>query len=281
VLDIEAQEHDLWFDSSNVYTLNGFIDDMATKIIWGPGQQLLLWGVDTESETEWKVISNEQFEEMIMCRMDEKVMHISCDVVQKDVSPVHLAYNPSFLAYFFSQNSIFLSQQISQQCFSAGLSAQPNVSVAGLNDVIRRDKKGGGSSVGATSGVTNAGHGTHAEGVDDTCSSPEEGRVEGNIVDWSILTVIPDGDCDREALDVVNEDEIYEAFGFKQADEEQVDDIPIPNIPPEVQAKMEEAAIPINDNIDAEPVFVWDRDNPDMAVGTLYPCMNDFRMAVK
>jgi hypothetical protein len=40
--------------------------------------------------------------------------------------PVYLAYNPYFSAYFFSRDSIFLSQQISQQCFSAGLSAQPN-----------------------------------------------------------------------------------------------------------------------------------------------------------
>jgi hypothetical protein len=40
--------------------------------------------------------------------------------------PVHLAYNPSFSACFFNRNSIFLSQQIGQQCFSAGLSAQPN-----------------------------------------------------------------------------------------------------------------------------------------------------------
>jgi hypothetical protein len=35
--------------------------------------------------------------------------------------PVHLAYNPSYSAYFFSQISIFLSQKISQQCFSADL----------------------------------------------------------------------------------------------------------------------------------------------------------------
>jgi hypothetical protein len=35
--------------------------------------------------------------------------------------PVHPAYNPSYSACFFSQNSIFLSQKISQQCFSAGL----------------------------------------------------------------------------------------------------------------------------------------------------------------
>jgi hypothetical protein len=31
-----------------------------------------------------------------------------------------------FSACFFSRNSVFLSQQISQQCFSAGLSAQLN-----------------------------------------------------------------------------------------------------------------------------------------------------------
>jgi hypothetical protein len=45
------------------------------------------------------------------------------------VRPVHPAYNPSFSACFFSRNSIFLSQQISQQCFSVGLSAQLNKAV--------------------------------------------------------------------------------------------------------------------------------------------------------
>jgi hypothetical protein len=40
--------------------------------------------------------------------------------------PVHSAYNPSFSACFFNRNNIFLSQQISQQYFLAGLSAQPN-----------------------------------------------------------------------------------------------------------------------------------------------------------
>jgi hypothetical protein len=32
----------------------------------------------------------------------------------------------TFQLVFFSQNSVFLSQQINQQCFSVGLSAQPN-----------------------------------------------------------------------------------------------------------------------------------------------------------
>jgi hypothetical protein len=43
-----------------------------------------------------------------------------------DKGPVHPAYNPYFLACFLSRNSNFLSQKISQQCFSAGLSAQLN-----------------------------------------------------------------------------------------------------------------------------------------------------------
>jgi hypothetical protein len=37
----------------------------------------------------------------------------------RDEGHVHPAYNPSFSAYFFSRNNIFLSQQISQRCFSA------------------------------------------------------------------------------------------------------------------------------------------------------------------
>jgi hypothetical protein len=46
--------------------------------------------------------------------------------IEHDIGPDHQAYNPFFSPCFFSQNSIFLSRQISQQCFSAGLSAQPN-----------------------------------------------------------------------------------------------------------------------------------------------------------
>jgi hypothetical protein len=42
-------------------------------------------------------------------------------IITLEYGPVHLAYNPSYLTCFFSRNSIFLSQNISQQCFLAGL----------------------------------------------------------------------------------------------------------------------------------------------------------------
>ena len=52
-------------------------------------------------------------------------------------------------------------------------------------------------------------------------------------------------------------------------------------IPPEVEEEMEAAAIPVDDNEATEPLFFYDRDNPDMSVGTLYPSMPQFRLAVK
>jgi hypothetical protein len=51
----------------------------------------------------------------------ENFQRIIVEVLQALYGPVHLAYNPSYSACFFSRNSIFLSQKISQQCFSAGL----------------------------------------------------------------------------------------------------------------------------------------------------------------
>ena len=40
--------------------------------------------VDSGSGSEWKLTSNEQFKQMIESRWDEKVMHISVEVVAKD-----------------------------------------------------------------------------------------------------------------------------------------------------------------------------------------------------
>jgi hypothetical protein len=70
-------------------------------------------------------------DEKIIITADQGFMKKFCKrkftyVAFSNKGPVHSAYNPSFSACFFSRNSIFLSQQISQQCFSAGLSAQPN-----------------------------------------------------------------------------------------------------------------------------------------------------------
>lgn len=49
----------------------------------------------------------------------------------------------------------------------------------------------------------------------------------------------------------------------------------------ELEREMEDAAIPVDDIAPSEPMADWDRECPDMSVGTHYPCMDDFRMALR
>jgi hypothetical protein len=74
------------------------------------------------------------------------------------------------------------------------------------------------------------------------------------------LTIPPEADQDGEA---------YE------------EEAAIPNIPPDVLQQMDGAGIFVDDNDPEEPILDWDRDNPDMSVGTMYPNMAEFRLAMK
>ncbi|WVZ93804.1 hypothetical protein U9M48_039759 [Paspalum notatum var. saurae] len=85
MLDMQEQEHEHWIDITRGYSMQDLIDDMATKIIWGSSQELQVWGVDTESGSEWRVRDNAQFQRMIECRLDVRVMKLTVDVIDKEV----------------------------------------------------------------------------------------------------------------------------------------------------------------------------------------------------
>jgi hypothetical protein len=139
----------------------------------------------------------------------------------------------------------------------------------------------------ATSGVGPSGltaEQSHAHVSDDASSSPEHSKSDDKFIDWSDFTFVPDEQLDGDATVLVDEELIYEAMGFRDQDEgiaEGSKEIPVPEIPPEVQAEMEAATVPVDDNEAAEPMFFYDRDNPEMTVGTLYPSMDEFRLALK
>ena len=44
---------------------------------------------------------------------------------------------------------------------------------------------------------------------------------------------------------------------------------------------MNEASANVDATADEEPLYEWDRDNPDLSVGICYPSMADIRLAVK
>ncbi|WVZ84976.1 hypothetical protein U9M48_031941, partial [Paspalum notatum var. saurae] len=235
-LEIEEQHHDHWIDSSRGYSMQDFIDDMATKIIWGPSHELEVWGIDTESGSEWKVRDNAAFERMIECRLDEKVMHLTVDVVEK-------------------------------QAYKKG---------SHLN---------AGSSSHAISGVTHGG--VEDETGDCTGNSPDasEQPFVPYEVDWDTLVVAQDEAHDGDPTDVVDEAAVYMSMGFEAKDREAAEKADeayaIPCMTAEMEKDFSEASILVDDNDMAEPIADWDRDNPDMSVGAVYPSMDEFRLAIK
>ena len=88
-------------------------------------------------------------------------------------------------------------------------------------------------------------------------------------VDWGNLFIMPDEEGDHNAA------------ADERAEEAARQAVPIPTMTSEMQSDMAEAAVPVDDKVPEEPIFDWDRDNPDMSVGTCYPSMPDFRLAVK
>lgn len=125
----------------------------------------------------------------------------------------------------------------------------------------------------------------HAEGGGDTFTSAEELEQHAELVDWSQLTIISDPEQDGEPYVLADVETLFEAMGFKAADERVAqaieEEIAIPVIPEDVLHDMNEAGVVVHDNEHSEPMLDWDRDNPPMSVGTVYPCMVDFRLAVR
>ena len=108
---------------------------------------------------------------------------------------------------------------------------------------------------------------------------------EAEEVDWAELTILVEPNEDGEAKEVADEDKVYEAMGFKAADE-RVDEaarkaVPIPTMTAEMQSDMIDGAVPVDDHVGEEPIFDWDMDNPDMSIGISYPSMDDFRLAMR
>ena len=163
-------------------------------------------------------------------------------------------------------------------------------------DAVRKDGSNANVSSGAskgrcvsdvTSGPTGGSRAVHddAEGCGDTYSSPAETPTDLPIaVDWTTLTIIGQPDDDGLAKKVADEDKVYEAMGFMESEttvEGSREEVHIPAMSAEMQADMNDAAVNVDDTIDVEPMHEWDRDNLDMSVGTCYPNMTKFRLAVR
>ena len=222
LVEMVEQEHELWLDRTGQYTLEKFHDKIATKIMWGPSQTLSVWVVDTDSGSEWKVRRDEHFQQMVKDRWGQRVAFLVVAVVSKH-------------AYSGNDSS-------TRRCASGVITGEGNG--------IPRNVGGSGSNV-----LENA------EGIGDTCSSPPP-SVPADIpepVDWANLIILPDVNNDGDATLAIDEDKVYEAMGFKATDERAEaaarEAIPIPTMTSEMQEDMSEAVVPVDDNVEVEPMF--------------------------
>ena len=246
IIEMAEQWHDLWVDICIGYNLDSFVTDMASKIYWGTCQELTVWAVDSDSAAKWKIRKNEHFEKMIKSRFHDRLANLVVEVVEK-------RYQQDEEVVETRGGSMGSSGVTSQ--------AQPAASMgnsAGLGD-------------------------TFSCNVGEDVAFDEDFLQE--IVDWDTLVVLHEADNDGEATEIADEDRVFEAMGFKDADEreEQIAaaENAIPVMPEEMQQDMIDAAVGVDDNDPAEPYMDWDRDNPEMYVGTIYPCMDEFRLAVR
>ena len=103
-------------------------------------------------------------------------------------------------------------------------------------------------------------------------------------IDWSLIVIAPP---EKDDVDVpISEENLCNVLGIE-------DDLELPEPPPsppdegvymtdeEDQQLLVEAAIPVDDSVPVEEEILYDKENPSMYLGALFPSMEDFRMAIK
>ena len=100
-------------------------------------------------------------------------------------------------------------------------------------------------------------------------------------VDWdSLQTMETHDDQDRNAL--LGENQMSDLLGFREeethVDQGQMNEQGVGN---ELGVDNDGAAIPTSDVVPGEMVISYDKNNPSIEVGTLYPTIEEFKLAVR
>jgi hypothetical protein len=198
LVEMAEQEHELWLDRSEQYSLAKFVDEMASKIIWRPSQTLAVWVVDTDSDSKWKIRRDDHFHRLIKDRWNEMIVVLVVEVVSKhDHTP---------------------NASSGVRCASSVTSAQGSVG-AGNAQGSGATTNAQGSA--APDNAQGSGIPGNVEGSGDTCSPPPPSVSDepAALVDWAELTILQEPNEDGEAKQATDEDKVYEAMSFKATDE--------------------------------------------------------------
>ena len=101
-------------------------------------------------------------------------------------------------------------------------------------------------------------------------------------MDWASLQIVQGPD--EEGRDVpMEEDEMFVFLGLRAEDDRANErrNVGIEQERNNALPDVEGAAIPVDDVIPEERHFSYDMDHPEITIGTMYPTMDQFRLAIR
>jgi hypothetical protein len=114
---------------------------------------------------------------------------------------------------------------------------------------------------------------------------------QGHVVNWEELQIKERQDDEGEGrMEFFDEDQLYRLLGLRTEDDHgqgaadgtsNVDHATTKNDSTVPDVDTRGAAIPVDDAIPEERVMVYDPNNPCMDIGSVYPNMVEFRLAVR
>ena len=281
-------------------TLNKFAYDLSQYIPWGPWQEVHLFGYDTDSDEECRLFSTKQLRSHLLDHMwgeEEKVkMLVEVHTKPAKKSAAKRANKPT-------------KEPAAKKPKKAPVEKAPKILKSAMDDVL----------CSATSSVVVDNANEEALEVVQSMASQTSAFVDNDInfatcdvvqpnmpsisdiaesneqcgssvvldieppIDWSLVEIAPPNE---DEVDVpVTEENMCDFLGIEEDETHEA-----PSSPPsedayltdeEDQQLLTEAAIPVDDKIAQEEEIAYDKENPRMYVGALFPSMEEFRMAIK
>ena len=99
-------------------------------------------------------------------------------------------------------------------------------------------------------------------------------------VDWDNLQIVETHD-EEGRIELLSEDQLCEILGLQDEEEKKDKSEPKGRRMVEQGSDNDGAAILVSDVIPNEIVITYDKDHPKMDLGTMYPSMKEFRLAVR
>jgi hypothetical protein len=118
----------------------------------------------------------------------------------------------------------------------------------------------------------------------------EHPHQEGQLVDWATLQILERQDEEEGRLELIDEDQVYVLLGLRGEDDKAEQAAKEATTAVGADGDKEKApavedthgaAILVDDDIPGERRILYDPNKPSMDLGTVYPSMEEFRLAVR